>query len=70
MLLYKISEKEKSFNKSGDYSYMINLVMQDYNNYFKASCDLRARYDFCMQAIYSCLSRINNLENKLDSILD
>ena len=64
MLLYKISEESKTFNQSGDYYYMINRVMEDYRNFFKASSVLKCRYDFCIQAIYSCLSRINNLENK------
>lgn len=67
MLLYRISEETKIFNQSGDYHYMINLVMDDYKNYFKASSSLKCRYDFCIQAIYSCLSRINNLENKSDA---
>lgn len=64
MLLYKIRMQEVDYNKTGDYAYMINRVMDDYNNYFKASDYLKKRYDFCLQAIYSCLSKVNNDENR------
>ena len=33
MLTYKINE---NINRSGDYTYMINLVNEDYKNFFKA----------------------------------
>ena len=62
MLLYKI--EEHNMDKSGDYQYMINLVNKDYRNYFKASNYLQNRYDFSIQAIYSCLSEVNHIENK------
>lgn len=65
MLLYKIQDENISTDKSGVYSYMVNLVMEDYTNYFKASEYLQTRYDFCLQAIYSCLSKVNNLDNRL-----
>jgi len=64
MLLYKIDEDIKN-DRTGDYIYMVNLVMDDYTNYFKASEYLQKRYDFCLQAIYSCLSKVNNLDNRL-----
>ena len=65
MLLYKIHNENVSTDRSGDYIYMVNLVMEDYSNYFKASEYLQTRYDFCLQAIYSCLSKVNNLDNRL-----
>lgn len=65
MLLYKVNEETVSLDRSGDYTYMVNLVMEDYTNYFKASEYLQTRYDFCLQAIYSCLSKVNNLDNRL-----
>ena len=64
MLLFKV-EEENDFNKSGDYSYMMNLIMEDYSNYFKASEYLQNRYEVCLQAIYSCLSKVNNEDRKL-----
>lgn len=63
MLLYKI-EEPKIENKSGDYSYMLNLIKEDYRNYFKASEYLKNRYDFCIEAIYSCLSTVNHMSNR------
>ena len=35
MLIKKI--EEETFDKSSNYTYMINLIMEDYLNYFKAS---------------------------------
>ena len=64
MLYYKIEDIDENINKSGDYNYMLNLVMEDYTNYNKASIYLQSRYDFCLQSIYSCLSKVNNMENK------
>jgi len=64
MLLYKINEEDKIGNKSGEYSYMIILVKENYRNYFKASDYLKSRYDFSLQAIYSCLSEVNHMENR------
>lgn len=61
MLTYKINE---NINRSGDYTYMINLVNEDYKNFFKASSYLQNRYDFSMQAIYSCLSVVNHIQNR------
>ena len=60
MLLYKVNVE----NRAGDYTSMINLVKDDYKNYFKASEYLQNRYDFCIEAIYSCLSLVNHMENK------
>lgn len=65
MLVYKVQDENTLNDRSGDYSYMFNLVMEDYSNYFKASDYLQTRYDFCLQAIYSCLSKVNNLDNRL-----
>lgn len=62
MLLYKTKEVE--YNKTGDYNYMINKVTEDYHNYFSASDYLKRRYDFCLQAIYSCLSKVNSDINR------
>ncbi len=64
MLKYKIDSTSINYNRTGDYTYMINLVMKDYSTYFNASEYLQKRYDFCMQAIYSCLGRVNNLTNR------
>ena len=64
MLIFKVDE-ENDFNKSGDYSYMMNLIMEDYSNYFKASEYLQNRYEVCLQAIYSCLSKVNNEGKRL-----
>ena len=63
MLLYKIND-DIIGNKSGDYTYMMNLLKQDYSYYFKASEYLKNRYDFCIEAIYSCLSKVNHIENR------
>ena len=65
MLVYRVHDENTIDDRSGDYSYMVNLVMEDYNNYFMASQYLQTRYDFCLQAIYSCLSKVNNLDNRL-----
>lgn len=64
MLLYKINDNQIESDKTGDYGYMMNLIMEDYSNYFKASEYLQTRYEICLQAIYSCLSKVNNLNNK------
>lgn len=63
MLIYKIGEEKESIFNIGDFSYMLDLVMQNYRNYFKASEFLQSRYDFSLQAIYSCLSEVNNKNN-------
>ena len=62
MLIKKI--EEETFDKSSNYTYMINLIMEDYLNYFKASEYLQKRYEVCLQAIYSCLSQVNNYKSK------
>lgn len=78
MLIYKIDDivdptyefndkNERKDNVCNNFIYMINLVIQNYKNYFKASEYLQSRYDFSLQAIYSCLSKVNNDENKLNS---
>ena len=66
MLIQKIDEI--SMDKSSNYSYMMNLIMQDYSNYFKASEYLQTRYDVCLQAIYTCLSQVNNYKSKSTGI--
>lgn len=63
MLLHKV-EEQLSIDKSSNYTYMINLIMEDYSNYFKASEYLQGRYEVCLQAIYSCLSQVNNYKSK------
>ena len=63
MLIKKI-EDEINTDKSSNYTYMINLIMEDYSNYFKASEYLQTRYEVCLQAIYSCLSQVNNYKSK------
>ena len=63
MLLYKINE-DKVGSRSGDYTYMLNLIKEDYRNYFNASEYLQNRYDFCIEAIYSCLSEVNHMNNR------
>ena len=52
------------YNKNEDYNKMVNLVKEDFNNYFNASLYLQNRYDFCLEAIYSCLISVNNMNNK------
>lgn len=64
MLFYKIKDEKIDSKKSGDYAYIMNLIMEDYSNYFKASEYLQGRYEVCLQAIYSCLGKVNNLNNK------
>ena len=66
MLIQKIDEI--SMDKSNNYGYMMNLIMQDYSNYFKASEYLQTRYDVCLQAIYTCLSQVNNYKSKSTGI--
>ena len=66
MLIQKIDEI--STDKSNNYGYMMNLIMQDYSNYFKASEYLQTRYDVCLQAIYTCLSQVNNYKSKSTGI--
>ncbi len=70
MLKYKIDTTDINYNRTGDYVYMINLVTKDYTKYFNASEYLQKRYDFCMQAIYSCLSKVNNLSNRKNAYLE
>lgn len=66
MLIKKI--EEISTDKSNNYGYMMNLIMEDYSNYFKASEYLQTRYDICLQAIYTCLSQVNNYKSKSTGI--
>ena len=63
MLVKKIQD-EITTDKSCNYTYMMNLIMEDYSNYFKASKYLQGRYEVCLQAIYSCLSQVNNYKSK------
>lgn len=51
------------FSDSCNKAYMNELVTRDYMYYFKASDDIKKDYVFCMNAIYSCLSKVNNLGN-------
>lgn len=70
MLIYKINDKKDTairLDGMNDYSYMLKLVMEDYNNYFRASTELQCRYDFALQSIYSCLSKVNNDDNRLNA---
>lgn len=80
MLIYKIDNDEdinsvltfgenlnRVSNKNEDFNYMIGLVIENYKNYFRASSYLQSRYDFSLQAIYSCLSKVNNDENRLNA---
>lgn len=64
MLLYKIKDDNFVSNKQEDYTRVMNLIMEDYSNYFNASDYLQTRYEVCLQAIYSCLSKVNNLKNR------
>ena len=64
MLFYKIKDEKTDSKKNEDYAYIMNLIMEDYSNYFKASPYLQTRYEVCLQAIYSCLSKVNNLESR------
>ena len=41
MMYYKLVESE--LDRSGDYKYMLNLVMDNYQNYFKASLYLQSK---------------------------
>ena len=66
MLIKKI--EEISTDKSNNYGYMMNLIMEDYSNYFTASEYLQTRYDVCLQAIYTCLSQVNNYKSKSTGI--
>lgn len=70
MLKYKISTADINTNRTGDYTYMINCVMKDYTTYFNASEYLQNRYDFCIQAIYSCLGKVNNLSSRKNAYLE
>ena len=63
MLLQKASQGT-NIEKNDNYSYMINLIMEDYSNYFKASEYLQGRYEICLQAIYSCLGQVNNYKSR------
>ena len=63
MLLHKTNE-EISTEKSSNYTYMMNLIMEDYSNYYKASEYLQGRYEICLQAIYSCMSQVNSYKSK------
>lgn len=67
MLVYKIGDASESIYNIGDFNYMLELVMENYRNYFKASTYLQSRYDFSLQAIYSCLSEVNNKESRLEA---
>lgn len=70
MLKYKIASNSINTSMNSDYTYMINCVMRDYNAYFAASDYLQKRYDFCMQAIYSCLGKVNNLSDRKAAYLE
>ncbi len=63
MLLYKIKD-ESLVEKCDDYTRIMNLIMEDYTNYFKASEYLQGRYEVCLQAIYSCLGKVNNMDSR------
>lgn len=67
MLVYKIEDAKESIYNIDDFNYMLELVMENYKNYFKASAYLQSRYDFSLQAIYSCLSEVNNKESRLEA---
>ena len=64
MLLYKIKDDNLESIKQEDYSCIMDLIMEDYSNYFKASDYLQTRYEVCLQAIYSCLSKVNNSKSR------
>lgn len=64
MILYKIKDEKNVSKKNEDYTYVMSLIMEDYSNYFKASPYLQTRYEVCLQAIYSCLSKANNSKNR------
>lgn len=70
MLIYKINDKKNTtvrIDGMNDFNYMLKLVMEEYTNYFKASIELQSKYEFALQAIYSCLSKVNNDDNRLNA---
>lgn len=84
MLLYKINEeleeKRKDVNlfdllypkeeKKENVDHFMNLVMHNYLTYYDAPSNIQSRYDFSLQAVYSCLSKVNNEENKSDAKME
>lgn len=44
-------------------SYMLDMIREDYKNYFNASYSLRNNPIFILESIYQCISQINNDEN-------
>lgn len=43
--------------------YMMMMIPQNYKYYAQASPSLKSNYNFSIAAIYSCLSKVNNMEN-------
>lgn len=70
MLFYKIKDEKTTSRNNEDYSHAMNLIMEDYSNYFKASPYLQTRYEVYLQAIYSCVSKVNNLGNRTSGYLE
>ena len=85
MLLYKIDEeleeKRKDVNlfdllypkeeeKKENVDHFMNLVMHNYLTYYDAPSNIQSRYDYSLQAVYSCLSKVNNEENKSDAKME
>ena len=65
MLLNKNKENKTGEINQENYTHIMNLIMEDYSNYFKASSYLQTRYEVCLQAIYSCLSKANNSKSRI-----
>ena len=53
VLLNKNKENKTGEINQENYTHIMNLIMEDYSNYFKASSYLQTRYEVCLQAIYS-----------------
>lgn len=70
MLIYKIDDDIDVSNhiaiKKEDINMYMNKVMTNYLSYYDAPNNIQKRYDFVIQAIYSCLSKINNEYNNIN----
>lgn len=52
------------YNKTDDFNHMIAMVKKNPRYYMQASGRLKNNYTFIMEAINSCLSEVNNMEDK------
>lgn len=59
-------ENDFNYDLENNPEYMLDMIRKDYKNYFRASYNLRRNFIFSLDAIYQCISQLENDDNHKD----